>query len=128
MIIIYSLRCKVCLGRGYCSFPSFLWKPLQDGGARTWLSRIEYIRDTDTWQKRKEITVNDTEINVRMKLHASCSERRQTASTSGTGSGTTVPCYRQDALYRISCLSEEPDMKFRVQVISNEYVRVSCVI
>lgn len=126
-IIIYSVRndviiyrpCScflaVCTSRGYCSFPTYLWDQLQDGGQRTWMSRMEFIRDTDTWQKRKEITVNDTEIYVRMKLHASCSERRQ-----ATGAVTAVPCFRQDALYRIICISEEPDMKFRVQVISNE--------
>jgi len=52
-----------CDGRGYCSFPAFLYEPLPVSDddddprqqQRVWLSRVEYQRNTDTWHKRKEV-------------------------------------------------------------------------
>jgi hypothetical protein len=109
---------SVCEPRGYCSFPTFLWDQLPDsGGDRIWLSRVEYQRNTEIWEKRKEIFVNDTEILVRLKMHATCTTggyERQPAAAVGS-----KPCYRQDIVYRIVCISEEPDTKFRVQIINN---------
>jgi len=121
-----------CECRGYCSFPAFLYEPLpvseeRDGGAeqRVWLSRVEYSGNTDTWHKRKEIVVNDTEMFVSMRIHASCSgtgyERHLAASSAAAGA-PSVPCFRQDIHYHIICISEESDMKFRVQIINRKYV------
>jgi len=118
--------CTACDCRGYCSFPAFLYEPLSvgddDGRQRVWLSRVEYFRNTDTWHKRKEIVVNDTEIFVSMRIHASCSGSGYERHLSATGAGSrNVPCFRQDINYHIVCISEESDMKFRVQIVHRRY-------
>jgi len=115
--------CPACDCRGYCSFPAFLYEPPvttggDDGQQRVWLSRVEYFRNTDTWHKRKEIVVNDTEMFVSMRIHASCSGSGYERHPPATGPGApAVPCFRQDIKYHIVCISEESDMKFRVQIV-----------
>ena len=66
---------------------------------------------------------------VSMRIHASCSgtgyDQRHLAtkssSSSSSGGGGGVPCFRQDITYRIICISEESDLKFRVQIINRKY-------
>jgi len=86
-----------------------------------WLSRVEYVRNTGTWHKRKEIVVNDTEMFVSMRIHASCSGSGYERHLPATGA-SAVPCFRQDINYHIICISEESDMKFRVQIVNRKYV------
>ena len=76
-----------------------------------WVSRTEYVGASDTWEKRKEIVVNETEMVVRHKIHASCTGRKERQGA--------MPCFRQDIVYQIICISEQPDNKFRVQQTIN---------
>jgi len=61
---------------------------------------------------------------VSMRIHASCSgsgyERHLAATSAGVGGGSAVPCFRQDISYHIVCISEESDMKFRVQIVHHK--------
>lgn len=70
------------------------------------MSKTQYIQNTDTWERRKEITMSETEMIIKHKVHASCNE--YSASDS-------VPCFRKDIVYRFICLAREPGDKFRVQ-------------
>lgn len=110
-------------GSGYCSFPKFLWQPTArgsstdsgggSGGDRIWISKTEYFRNTDTWGRQKEIRVLETEFLIQNKMHASCS-----GGGSGTGGqrpDSPMPCFRKAIDYRIICVSEEPDGKYRTQ-------------
>ena len=103
---IYLMYISGCDSGGYCTFPRFLWEPLADGTPRKWLSKTEYFKNTNTWEKQKEITVSETEIVIQHKVHASCN---------GYETDSAVPCFRQDIIYEIICVSEEPDGKFRIQ-------------
>ena len=58
----------VCDGGGYCSFPPFLWQPHDDGTPRRWISRTEYFDASDTWEKQKHITAQETEITMQHKV------------------------------------------------------------
>jgi len=110
--------CDLLGGSGYCSFPRFLWDPLADGSDRVWLSKTEQVRNTDTWSRQKHIRVQESEIWIRHKLHASC-----TGSPSAAHDDGPVPCFRQDVVYRIICVSEEHGDKFRTQQNINGYVQ-----
>ena len=92
--------------KGYCSFPDFLWQPFPDGTHRKWMSKTQYIQNTDMWGRQKEITILETEMTIKHKVHASCNE--YSASDS-------VPCFRKDIIYRLICIAREPGDKFRVQ-------------
>ncbi|KAK2159812.1 hypothetical protein NP493_1685g00035 [Ridgeia piscesae] len=106
--------------QGYCSFPAFLWKT-KYGGAdshRKWISKTEYAQNTDLWEKQKVITAMETELSVQHKLHASCR---------GHQADSEVPCFRQQIEYRIICISEEPDEKYRVRQYVNGRYLFTCL-
>ena len=96
---------------GYCNFPDYLWTPLPDGANRKWISKTEYVENSDTWDRQKEISARPTELVVKHKVHASCTEYQ---------AGQDVPCFRMDILSTIICIAEEPGEKFRVQSSSDE--------
>ncbi len=50
--------------KGYCSFPGFLWAPLPDSSNRKWFTRTEYVRNSNTWERQREIIVEETEMIV----------------------------------------------------------------
>lgn len=105
-------------GGGFCSFPPFLWTSISknittnDMGYRTrkWLSGIEYRENSNTWNKQKEITVRESEIIIHHKVHVSCDDDNNRKSTS---------CYKQTMIYRMICIQEEPEGKYRIQKEAN---------
>ena len=132
--VIWGLSYTECDTEGYCSFPRFLWEPVLDPAAtssspqsspgstttsssnissippRTWISKTEYFQNSHTWEKQKEIFVYEKEITIHHKIHASCNGYRP---------ATSVSCYRQNVVYHVICVAEEPDGKFRVRQTVN---------
>ncbi len=95
--------------KGYCSFPQYLWTPLSDGNTRKWISKTEYVGNTDMWERQKEIYMSETEMIIKHKVHASCNENSASKS---------VPCFRKGIVYRLRCIAKEPGDKFRVQQLN----------
>lgn len=121
MVDNLNLLFSECNSRGYCSFPAFLWEPVSptptaSGNdtitkSRLWISRTEYLQNTNTWEKQKEIRVSQTEIYIQHKLYAHCDGYQPDESV--------PPCFRRNNKYHIICVSEEPNGKFRVMQESN---------
>ena len=84
---------------------------MPDGNERKWLSKTEYVRNTVTWERQKEITVHRTEMIIKHKVHSACNTKY---------SRPGMPCFRKDIIYHIICLAEEPGDKFRVLQKSQE--------
>ncbi|KAK2157468.1 hypothetical protein LSH36_191g04088 [Paralvinella palmiformis] len=109
-----------CESQGYCHFPPYLWRSISNGDGRRpdpeapyrkWYSRTEYVRNTETWERQKEIEARPTEIVIHHRLYASCS---------GYDVAAKVPCYRQTKKTRFICVAHEPEGKFRVQHLSED--------
>lgn len=96
---------------GYCNFPDYLWAPLPNGGSRKWISKTEYIENSATWDRQKEVTAHATELVIKHKLHASCTEYQ---------SEDDVPCFRMDIVSTIICIAEEQGGKYRVMIKGSE--------
>jgi hypothetical protein len=104
-----------CSGRGYCSFPSYLWQPLfvdNQGGddsvkPRHWISKTEYNRNTNKWRKQKEIVVSEREIEIHHKIHASCDGYLHSQDDDR--------CFKKTVDYNIICVSEEAGGKYRIR-------------
>ena len=58
----------VCRCSGYCSFPKYLWEPLQNGLPREWISKTMYYIASDLWEKQKHIAVKEMEIIIQHKV------------------------------------------------------------
>ena len=111
-LICVCLQLSDSSEEGYCSFPDFLWAAMPDGSDRKWLGRTEYVRNTVTWERQKEITVRRTEMVIKHKIHTTCNEQYS--------HGDDPPCFRKDLHNQVICLAEEPGDKFRVMHKSNE--------
>ena len=70
------------------------------------MGKTQYIQNTDMWGRQKEITMSQTEMIIKHKVHASCNEYSVSDS---------VPCHRKDIIYKFICIAREPGDKFRVQ-------------
>lgn len=92
--------------KGYCSFPGFLWAPMPDGSRRRWITETTYIQNSDIWEVQKEITARETDMIVRHRYQASCKNKHDRENGH---------CYRKETLYRVICIAEEVNNKFRVQ-------------
>ncbi len=92
--------------KGYCSFPEFLWAPLPDGSNRKWFTRTEYVRNSNVWERQRQIIVEETEMTVHHRIQMSCQKQ---------GRHSDRPCFANDIHFSIICVAEEPGDKFRVQ-------------
>ena len=98
--------------KGYCSFPRFLWRsPTDDSSIRKWIGQTEYFGNTDSWTNQLIITAHETEIVTQRRVHVTCTRQRNVVPSD------KIPCYRQDTVFSIICLSEEPNGKYRVQQV-----------
>ena len=82
--------------------------------SREWLTKTEYVKNTDTWIRQKKLKVQETEINVRERIHASCDDVEHKTEED------KMPCYRKEILFVITCIAKERGNVYRVRISGHE--------
>ena len=100
-------------GRGYCSFPYFLWRSHVSTMQRQWITHTEYLRNYDVWKRQTVISVSETEMLVQEKMVQPCMSRDY-------DSGGSTTCERTQRVMRVVCLQDEPGGASRVQIIHRD--------
>ena len=115
MLLVESTQSRILrilsgsYGQGYCSFPVFLWQDSSVNEQKEWLSKTEYLHNSDTWARQKRLEAHETEVFVRERVHASC-------VTGEEDRNDTMPCFRKEISYTIKCVAKERGNVYRVQL------------
>src|SRR5260221_722106 len=96
---------------GYCTFPAYLWRIGREVEEKRWTTQTIYAAgDVANWTSQQEVNVREKQITVKVVTRALCFDQN---------TNNSVTCFRKDLLHRITCLSEESDDNYRVQIKSS---------
>ena len=108
LYVFFYLTVSDISAKGYCVFPESLWRSASGLPDKLWYTDIEYFDDPDIgWRSRHVVSVKMTEILIKQEVKVPCAGRHLR--------DTTVTCLQEDVVMTLTCLSEEPNSKFRVQ-------------